>query len=716
MSQTNSVLLRMGLPKGSLQDSTVDLFARAGYKIHINERSYFPTIDDPQLEVVMFRAQEMSRYVEDGVLDIGLTGLDWIVENGSDVHEVCELVYSKATSKPARWVLAVPEESRIQKVQDLENGIIATELVNTTRRFFADAGVQVKKVEFSWGATEVKARLVDAIVDVTETGSSLRANKLRIVDTILTSTTRLIANRQTWKDPVKRHKIEDLALLLTGAIAAREKVGLKMNVPKPKLAEILQLLPAEKSPTVNPLADSDWVAVEVVVDEHVEPRGGPALSRRRRHGDHQLLAQESHSMMIWKRGLTLAGLGFLALALSCQSNPAATESAAPAAKSGPIAVPPGVESSVLTPWQEPALTKARLTLDRVVATLPVPYYLTATPPAATTRPADPPLAAQHAYVEGREAWREHLTSEAINSLQSADRLQPNSPAILRSLGEIYASMGNKMRAALYFEQAATLDSNDAESLFVLGRFALEQGKWEVAIVDFSRALSLRDRSVGVDPGIWSFIAYSLAGALERGGFDAAAIDQYMTTFNAPPAGAQTTHLVRELAFLAHQQGYIWLAIGDARNRMNDPAAAGLRAYQHATDIDRRDLSVVWPRLVYTQLRLGHRDLAQKIAIDAVRISQASTASIQLARYVAAQGGRQQAFISGLTQDYRDLGRPRQPGGRHCRYDRLHPGARLFSRPIWPPTLMIRAWASNSSVRRPGQRRRPNRNRWRRCCA
>jgi len=279
MLNQNSALLRIGIPKGSLQDSTVDLFARAGYKLVVSDRSYFPQIDDPQMQAVMFRAQEMSRYVEDGVVDVGITGKDWITENKSDVHEVCELTYSKATSKPARWVLAVPEESSVQKAEDLAGAIISTELVNTTAEYFKAKNVAVKKVEFSWGATEVKARLVDAIVDITETGSSLRANKLRVIDTILSSTTRLIANRQTWADPAKRQKIEDLAMLLKGAIAARQKVGLKMNVPLDKLDAVLALLPAEKSPTVNALADKQWVAIEVVVEDHVERELVPRLSR-----------------------------------------------------------------------------------------------------------------------------------------------------------------------------------------------------------------------------------------------------------------------------------------------------------------------------------------------------------------------------------------------------------------------------------------------------
>jgi len=279
MKRSSPDQLRIGLPTGSLQDSTIDLFGRAGYKISIPNRSYFPQIDHPGFEAVMFRAQEMSRYVEDGVIDLGITGYDWIVENGSDVHEVSELVYSKATAKPANWVLAVPEESDYKKPEDLAGGIIATELVQTTSRYFAEHKIPIRKVEFSWGATEVKARLVDAIVDVTETGSSLRANKLRVIDTILVSTTRLIANHQTWADPEKRQTIEDLSLLLQGAINARAKLGLKMNVPREKLDEILALLPSEKSPTVNQLADADWVAVEIIVEEHTERELVPRLSR-----------------------------------------------------------------------------------------------------------------------------------------------------------------------------------------------------------------------------------------------------------------------------------------------------------------------------------------------------------------------------------------------------------------------------------------------------
>jgi ATP phosphoribosyltransferase len=274
----NENTLRIGLPKGSLQDSTIDLFGRAGYHIRVSDRSYFPQIDDPQISCVLFRAQEMARYVEDGVVDLGITGHDWVVENAADVHEVCELTYSKATSRPARWVLAVPNESAVRRPADLAGGIIATELVHTTRRWFADQGIDVK-VEFSWGATEVKARLLDGIVDITETGSSLKANNLRVIDEILSSTTRLIANKDAWNDPAKRDKIESLSLLLRGAIEARQKVGLKMNVPVDKKRQILDLLPSEKSPTVNPLADEQWVAVEVIVEERIERELVPQLHR-----------------------------------------------------------------------------------------------------------------------------------------------------------------------------------------------------------------------------------------------------------------------------------------------------------------------------------------------------------------------------------------------------------------------------------------------------
>ncbi len=277
MPQSESIL-RIGLPKGSLSDSTLDLFSRAGFRITLGSRSYFPSIDDPELRCIMFRAQEMSRYVEDGVLDMGLTGHDWVCENESDVVEVCELIYAKATARPVRWVLAVPNESPIRRVEDFDGKIVASELVSVTRRFFQERGLTVK-VEFSWGATEVKARLLDGIVDVTETGSSLLANDLREVATVMTSTTRLIANRTAWADPWKRRKIESIALLLRGAIEAREKVGLKMNVPRSSLDAVLKLLPAERSPTLSSLAEADFVAVEVVVEERVERELVPALKQ-----------------------------------------------------------------------------------------------------------------------------------------------------------------------------------------------------------------------------------------------------------------------------------------------------------------------------------------------------------------------------------------------------------------------------------------------------
>jgi ATP phosphoribosyltransferase len=270
--------LKLGLPKGSLQDSTFDILRRAGFDIDAGSRSLFPTINDPEIEIIQFRAQEMSRYVEDGVVDAGLTGHDWITENESDVYEVAEFVYSKAKLTPVRWVLAVPQESKVQTVKDLDGGIIATELVNFTRNYFKERGIAVK-VEFSWGATEAKARLLDGIVDVTETGSSLRANGLRIVETLMTSTTRFIASHQSWADAWKREKIESLVLLMKGALSAREKVGLKMNVPKSALAAVTKVLPAEKSPTVSSLMDSDWVAVEVILPEVEERRLVPLLKK-----------------------------------------------------------------------------------------------------------------------------------------------------------------------------------------------------------------------------------------------------------------------------------------------------------------------------------------------------------------------------------------------------------------------------------------------------
>jgi ATP phosphoribosyltransferase len=272
--------LRLGLPSGSLQNATVELFGRAGYRISIADRSVFPRLDDPKMSAVLFRAQEISRYVCDGIVDCGLTGWDWIVENGNDkdVVEICELEYSRASVNPVKWVLAVPEESAVQKPEDLRDAIIATELVNVTRKYFQGKGINVT-VEFSWGTTEIKARLLDAIVDATETGSSIRANNLRVVDTLLTSTTRFVANRQAWAVPWKREKMENIAMLLKGAIDARAKVGLKMNVPESRLAEVVGFLPAEKSPTVSRLSDKDWVAVEVILEERQERELIPALKR-----------------------------------------------------------------------------------------------------------------------------------------------------------------------------------------------------------------------------------------------------------------------------------------------------------------------------------------------------------------------------------------------------------------------------------------------------
>jgi ATP phosphoribosyltransferase len=262
-------VLKLGLPAGSLQEAAVELFRRAGYKISLSSRSYYPTIDDDAIECLLIRAQEMARYVEDGVLDCGLTGYDWIIENGADVREVTELIFSKVSRRPVRWVLAVPEDSPIQSVKDLEGKRIATEGVGLTEQFLARHGVKAK-VEFSWGATEVKPpRLVDAIVEVTETGSSLRANHLRIVAEVLQSTPRLIANHAAYADPWKKQKIDDLVIMLRGALSAEGKVGLMMNVPREKLKSVLALLPALQKPTVAGLADEDWCDVTTIIDESI---------------------------------------------------------------------------------------------------------------------------------------------------------------------------------------------------------------------------------------------------------------------------------------------------------------------------------------------------------------------------------------------------------------------------------------------------------------
>jgi ATP phosphoribosyltransferase len=261
--------LKLGLPKGSLENATIELFRRAGFLITTAPRSYFPAIDDPEIDCMLVRAQEMARYVEDGALDCGLTGRDWVIENEAEVHPVTDLVYAKQSFGTVRWVLAVPEASPIRSVADLQGRIVATELVGVTKRWLAERGVQAK-VEFSWGATEAKLpELADAIVEVTETGSSLRANKLRIVDTVLESTTQFIANKASWDDPAKRRKIEDVVMLLHGAITALDKVGLMMNVEVTRLDAVLEVLPALRKPTISHLSDEGWVAVNTILDESV---------------------------------------------------------------------------------------------------------------------------------------------------------------------------------------------------------------------------------------------------------------------------------------------------------------------------------------------------------------------------------------------------------------------------------------------------------------
>jgi len=262
--------IRLGIPKGSLQDATVALFAQAGWKIYVSGRSYFPTADDPEIECMLIRAQEMARYVDQGVLDVGLTGMDWVLENGLQVDAIADLVYAKQSRGKVRWVLAVPEESKFQRAEDLEGCVIATELVNVSKQYFGKKGVNVR-VEFSWGATEVKPPvLADAIVEVTETGSSLRANRLRIIDTVMESYTQVIANPKAMQDEWKREKISNLALMLCGAIAAQGRVGLMLNVRKEDLSGVLGVLPALKRPTISELAANDgeqWVAVNTIIEE-----------------------------------------------------------------------------------------------------------------------------------------------------------------------------------------------------------------------------------------------------------------------------------------------------------------------------------------------------------------------------------------------------------------------------------------------------------------
>lgn len=268
--------LRLGIPAGSLQEATGELFRKAGYKITYASRSYYPNIDDPEIHCTLIRAQEMARYVQDGSLDCGLTGYDWVIENDAKVVELTELVFSKVSKRPVRWVLCVPNDSPVQSVKDLQGKRIATEVVNLTRRWLAEQGVQAQ-VEFSWGATEVKPpRLADAIVEVTETGSSLKANNLRIVAELMQSTTRFIANEKSYRDPWKKQKMDDIILMLNGAMAAENKVGLMMNVEKKNLATVLKILPALQNPTISSLSDDRWVAINTILDEdtvrHIIPQ------------------------------------------------------------------------------------------------------------------------------------------------------------------------------------------------------------------------------------------------------------------------------------------------------------------------------------------------------------------------------------------------------------------------------------------------------------
>jgi len=272
--------IKLGIPKGSLQAATFSLFKKAGFSLSVDERSYFPDIDDPEISCLLIRAQEMTRYVRDGVLDVGLTGKDWVLEQGGGVTEVSQLAYAKVGFRPVRWVLAVPEGSPIRCLQDLQGKRVATELVQFTRRYLKKRGIQAT-VEFSWGATEVKPpTLADAIVELTETGSSLRANKLRVMETLLESTTVLIANRTAWADPAKKEKIQNLSLLLEAAIEAEHKVGLKMNIPKKSVDSVLAALPALHTPTISTLTDEDWFSIEVILDERKARDLLPELKRK----------------------------------------------------------------------------------------------------------------------------------------------------------------------------------------------------------------------------------------------------------------------------------------------------------------------------------------------------------------------------------------------------------------------------------------------------
>lgn len=273
----SSNILKLGIPKGSLEEATVNLFAKAGYNIKIKSRSYFPSIDDNEIECMLIRAQEIARYVENGVLDAGLTGKDWVLENRADIVDIADLVYSKASTRPVRWVLAVPNESPIQSIKDLQGKRIATEAVNMTTDYLKKHGVTAE-VEFSWGATEVKPpKLVDAIVEITETGSSLKANNLRIVETLMESNTKFVMNKEAYSNPWKKQKVERLVLMLKSAMAANGKVGLMMNVPKNKLEEVMKILPEGKKPTIAELTDSDWMDLTVILEEKLVREIAPDL-------------------------------------------------------------------------------------------------------------------------------------------------------------------------------------------------------------------------------------------------------------------------------------------------------------------------------------------------------------------------------------------------------------------------------------------------------
>jgi ATP phosphoribosyltransferase len=278
MSPKNKIL-NLGLPKGSLQESTLKLFRKAGYHISVSSRSYYPVFDDAEIESMLIRAQEMARYVENGILDCGLTGYDWIMEQAADVKEVAELNYAKEGLRPVKWVIAVPNDSKIRSIRDLRGKRVATELVGYTKRYFRSKNVKAQ-IDFSWGATEVKPpHLADAIVELTETGTSLRANNLRIVETMLESSTRFIANRKAWNDRWKRQKMENIVMLLKGALSAEEKVGLKMNVSKKDLKRVMSLLPSMHSPTISALSDAGWYDLDVVVDEKTVRELIPGLKK-----------------------------------------------------------------------------------------------------------------------------------------------------------------------------------------------------------------------------------------------------------------------------------------------------------------------------------------------------------------------------------------------------------------------------------------------------